>query len=112
MGTTNHRKMSFLLYYNFGGGKRSELTVLDLRLFGRHRLCLYHITPEFASACIDFRPGEDWTIGDSQLPTEGISNISGGDGIFVGFSCDTLFFDVVKKGRQPAGSEVFKRHGG
>lgn len=91
-------------YYQYPfKGSNHPIVPLDLRLFGRHRLRIYHITNDFANAYVDLRIGDSWTIGDSQMPTEGISNVIGGDGIFGGFACDTLYFDVVKKTRAATG---------
>ena len=66
-----------------------QLRPQEFQYFGKHRLILYHVLPDYASLY-----SEKTT--SSQNLTNPSTSIMNGYGIFTGLSSDTLFLDVIE----------------
>lgn len=66
-----------------------DLQVRRFNYYGKHRLILYHLNPDYASLY-------DSKGSSSQNLTNPSTNISNGLGIFTGVNSDTLYLNVVK----------------
>jgi hypothetical protein len=66
-----------------------EMRPQEFTYFGKHRLILYHVLPDYASL-----NGESTT--SSQNLTNPSTSITNGYGIFTGLNADTLFMTVVE----------------
>jgi hypothetical protein len=64
-----------------------EMRAQEFTYFGRHRLILYHVMPDYASLY-------DRTTASSQNLTNPSTSITNGYGIFTGLNADTLFMTV------------------
>ncbi|MBK8500980.1 MAG: DUF4249 family protein [Saprospiraceae bacterium] len=62
----------------------------DLQQFGRHRVVVYRLNPEYAAI---YEQSGNSSISITAPPT----NVENGLGIFTGISTDTLFFEVRKE---------------
>ena len=65
----------------------TELRPMEFQYFGRHRLILYHVLPDYASLY-----SENQT--SSQNLTNPSTSITNGYGIFTGLNADTLYINV------------------
>jgi hypothetical protein len=66
-----------------------QLRPQEFQYFGKHRLILYHVLPDYASLYSD-------NSNSSQNLTNPSTSIINGYGIFTGLSADTLYFTVYK----------------
>lgn len=64
-----------------------ELRPQEFQYFGKHRIILYHVLPDYASLY-------DNRISSSQNLTNPSTSITNGYGIFTGLNADTLFLQV------------------
>ena len=67
-----------------------ELRPMEFQYFGRHRLILFHVLPDYASLF-------STTETSSQNLTNPSTSIMNGYGIFTGLNSDTLFIDVTQQ---------------
>ncbi len=67
-----------------------ELRPQEFKYFGRHRLILYHVLPDYASLYTS-------TTSSSLDLTNPSTSITNGYGIFTGLNSDTLYLDVKEK---------------
>ncbi len=70
-------------------GTQINIQPMTIRYFGRNRIILYHINPEYST----FFMHQSSTSQNYQEPP---SNVDNGLGIFTGVNADTLFLDVVE----------------
>ena len=70
-------------------GTQINIQPMSIRYFGKNRIILYHITPEYS---IFFMQQASTSQNYQNPPT----NIENGLGIFTGINADTLFLDVVQ----------------
>lgn len=66
-----------------------EMRPQEFQYFGKHRLILYHVLPDYASLYNE-------TSTSSQNLTNPSTSIMNGYGIFTGLNSDTLFLDVLE----------------
>ena len=66
-----------------------EMRGQEFTYFGRHRLILYHVLPDYASLY-------DQNTASSQNLTNPSTSITNGYGIFTGLNADTLYMTVVE----------------
>jgi hypothetical protein len=64
-----------------------ELRPQEFQYFGKHRIILFHVLPDYASLY-------DNRISSSQNLTNPSTSITNGYGIFTGLNADTLFLQV------------------
>ncbi len=69
-------------------GDEQELSPRSFTYFGRHRVVLYRLNPEYAALYEDL---ENSSLGLTPPP----SNIQNGLGIFTGINADTLYINVI-----------------
>ncbi len=67
-----------------------EINTQSLRYYGKHRIILYHINPDYASLYNESNSSSQ----NLSTPSKGITN---GVGIFTGVNADTLYLQVNKK---------------
>lgn len=67
-----------------------EIGPMEFQYYGKHRLILYHVLPDYASLYSD-------TQTSSQNLTNPSTSIVNGYGIFTGLNSDTLFINVTKQ---------------
>jgi hypothetical protein len=70
-------------------GTEIDIHPMSIRYFGRNRIILYHLTPEYST----FFALQSSTSQNYQDPP---SNIDNGLGIFTGLNTDTLYLEVLK----------------
>jgi hypothetical protein len=70
-------------------GTQINIQPMTIRYFGRNRIILYHINPEYSTFFMH-------QSSNSQNYQQPPSNIDNGLGIFTGVNADTLFLDVVE----------------
>lgn len=66
-----------------------EMRPQEFQYFGKHRLILYHVLPDYASLYNE-------TSSSSQNLTNPSTSIMNGYGIFTGLNADTLYLDVLE----------------
>jgi hypothetical protein len=66
-----------------------QLRPQEFQYFGRHRLILYHVLPDYASLYSE-------KATSSQNLTNPSTSITNGYGIFTGLNSDTLYLDVIE----------------
>lgn len=66
-----------------------EMRAQEFTYFGRHRLILYHVLPDYASLY-------DERTASSQNLTSPSTSITNGYGIFTGLNADTLYMTVIE----------------
>jgi len=66
-----------------------EIPSMNFQYYGKHRLILYHLNPEYAELYKD-------NGNSSQNLTNPATNVKNGLGIFTGLNADTLMLNVVK----------------
>jgi Domain of unknown function (DUF4249) len=66
-----------------------EIQSMEFQYYGKHRLILYHVLPDYASLYSD-------TQSSSQNLTNPSTSIMNGYGIFTGLNSDTLFINIKK----------------
>ena len=64
-----------------------EIRTMEFQYFGRHRIIIYHVLPDYASLY-------DQSSTSSQNLTNPSTSIQNGYGIFTGLNSDTLWLDV------------------
>jgi hypothetical protein len=67
-----------------------EINSNEFQYYGKHRLILFHVLPDYASLYSD-------TQTSSQNLTNPSTSIVNGYGIFTGLNSDTLFINVIKQ---------------
>ncbi len=70
-------------------GNEYEINAMAFEYYGRHRIILYHLNPDYAALYND-------SGSSSQNLTTPVSNVVNGLGIFTGINADTLILRVVK----------------
>jgi hypothetical protein len=70
-------------------GDKINIQPMQIRYFGRNRIILYHINPEYSTFFMH-------QASNSQNYEEPPSNIENGLGIFTGINADTLYLNVVQ----------------
>lgn len=71
-------------------GTEIDIQPMMIRYFGKNRIILYHINPEYS---IFFQQQANTSQNYQEPPT----NIENGLGIFTGINADTLFLDVIQE---------------
>jgi len=67
-----------------------ELRPMEFRYFGKHRIILFHVQPDYASLY------DNNNTSSSQNLTNPSTSITNGYGIFTGLNSDTLYLEVTK----------------
>jgi hypothetical protein len=70
-------------------GTQVDIHPMSIRYFGKNRIVLYHITPEYSTFFVQ-------QASTSQSYQEPPSNIDNGLGIFTGINTDTLYLEVIQ----------------
>jgi hypothetical protein len=70
-------------------GTEIDIHPMSIRYFGKNRIILYHITPEYSTFFVQ-------QASTSQNYEEPPTNIVNGLGIFTGINSDTLFLNVIQ----------------
>jgi len=71
-------------------GSSTEIRAMQFQYFGKHRLIVYHLNPEYAALYKD-------NGSSSQNLTSAQTNLSNAKGVFTATSSDTLYLNVKKR---------------
>ncbi len=77
-------------------GDTRYISLADCLYYGYYLVSVYHVNEEYANLYFENdNPEDTWSLFDTKLYPESISNVENGNGIFTGVACDTLLFTIA-----------------